>query len=91
MSRNRRQSQDSSHRRQSPGSGSGSDRRVYSRHRSANGFGHEWDTNGLALVSGFKRLPHRDVPPKPITSVLVKQKQNEGEDLPLPLSLGPVT
>uniref|UniRef100_A0A8C3J2H9 Tight junction protein 3 n=1 Tax=Calidris pygmaea TaxID=425635 RepID=A0A8C3J2H9_9CHAR len=54
-------------------------RRGYSRHRSTNGFGHEEDTNGLALVSGFKRLPRRDVLMKPITSVLVKQKQNEGE------------
>lgn len=89
VSRNRRQSQDRSHWRQSPGSGS--DHRGYSRHRSANGFGHEWDTNGLALVSGFKRLPHQNVPTKPITSVLVKQKQNEGEGLPLPLSLCPVT
>ncbi|XP_071655706.1 tight junction protein ZO-3 isoform X2 [Patagioenas fasciata] len=70
VSRNRRQSQDSSHRRQS-------------RHRSANAFGHEWDTNGLALVSGFKRLPHRNVPTKPITSVLVKQKQNEEYGLKL--------
>ncbi|NWW98624.1 ZO3 protein, partial [Caloenas nicobarica] len=81
VSRNRRQSQDSSYQRQSPGSGS--DRRGYSRHRSANGFGHEWDTNGLALVSGFKRLPHRDVPVKPITSVLVKQKENEEYGLKL--------
>ncbi|NWQ84068.1 ZO3 protein, partial [Columbina picui] len=81
VSRNRRRSQDSSHRWQSPGSGS--DQRGYSRHRSANGFDHEWDTNGLALVSGFKRLPHRDVPTKPITSVLVKQKQNEEYGLKL--------
>ncbi|KFM06019.1 Tight junction protein ZO-3, partial [Aptenodytes forsteri] len=51
--------------------------------RSTNGFGHEWDTNGLALVSGFKRLPRRDVPMKPITSVLVKQKQNEEYGLKL--------
>lgn len=86
VSRSRRRSQDSSHWRQSPGSGS--DWRGHSRHRSTNGFGHEWDTNGLALVSGFKRLPRRDVPMKPITSVLVKQKQNEGEALLLPLSLG---
>uniref|UniRef100_A0A8D0KZ95 Tight junction protein 3 n=1 Tax=Strix occidentalis caurina TaxID=311401 RepID=A0A8D0KZ95_STROC len=62
VSRSRRRSQDSSHWRQSPGSG---------------------DTNGLVLVSGFKRLPHRDVPMKPITSVLVKQKQNEEYGLKL--------
>ncbi|KAM6107367.1 tight junction protein ZO-3 [Pterocles gutturalis] len=68
-------------RRQSPGSGS--DRRGYGRHRSANGFGHEGDTNGLALVSGFKRLPRQDVPMKPITSVLVKQKQDEEYGLKL--------
>uniref|UniRef100_A0A8C0EZ16 Tight junction protein 3 n=1 Tax=Bubo bubo TaxID=30461 RepID=A0A8C0EZ16_BUBBB len=41
------------------------------------------DTNGLVLVSGFKRLPCRDVPMKPITSVLVKQKQNEEYGLKL--------
>ncbi|XP_074894352.1 tight junction protein ZO-3 [Buteo buteo] len=81
VSRSRRRSQDSSHWRQSPGSGS--DRRGYSRLRSASGFGHEGDTNGLALVSGFKRLPRRDVPMKPITSVLVKQKQNEEYGLKL--------
>ncbi|KFO78531.1 Tight junction protein ZO-3, partial [Cuculus canorus] len=70
VSRSRRQSQDSSHWRQS-------------RHHSSGGFGHEYDTNGLALVSGFKRLPHQDVPMKPITSVLVKQKQNEEYGLKL--------
>ncbi|XP_074422161.1 tight junction protein ZO-3 isoform X1 [Larus michahellis] len=79
-SRSRRRSQDSSHWRESP---PGSDRRGYSRHHSTNGFGHEGDTNGLALVSGFKRLPRRDVPMKPITSVLVKQKQNEEYGLKL--------
>uniref|UniRef100_A0A8C8B9K5 Tight junction protein 3 n=1 Tax=Otus sunia TaxID=257818 RepID=A0A8C8B9K5_9STRI len=81
VARSRRRSQDSSHWRQSPGSGS--DRRGYSRHRPANGFSHEGDTNGLVLVSGFKRLPRRDVPMKPITSVLVKQKQNEEYGLKL--------
>ncbi|XP_075632403.1 tight junction protein ZO-3 isoform X1 [Balearica regulorum gibbericeps] len=81
VSRSRRRSQDSSHWRHSPGSGS--DQRGYSRHRSANGFGRERDTNGLALVSGFKRLPRQDVPMKPITSVLVKQKQNEEYGLKL--------
>lgn len=75
-SRSRRRSQDSSHWRQSPDSGS--EHRGYSRHRSTNGFGHAGDTNGLALVSGFKRLPRRDVPMKPITSVLVKKKEDEG-------------
>lgn len=55
---------------------------------SSHGFGPDGDTNGLALVSGFKRLPRQDVPMKPITSVLVKQKQNEGEALLLLLSLG---
>ncbi|XP_010001724.1 PREDICTED: tight junction protein ZO-3 [Chaetura pelagica] len=79
VSRSRRRSQDSSHWRQSPGS----DRRGYGRGRSANGLGHQWDTNGLALVSGFKRLPCRDVPMKPITSVLVKQKQDEEYGLKL--------
>ncbi|NXP16190.1 ZO3 protein, partial [Thinocorus orbignyianus] len=79
VSRSRRRSQDSSHWRQSPGSGS--DQRGYSRHYSANGFGHQGGANGLALVSGFKRLPRQNVPMKPITSVLVKQKQDEGESL----------
>uniref|UniRef100_A0A8U8CLL3 Uncharacterized protein n=1 Tax=Geospiza parvula TaxID=87175 RepID=A0A8U8CLL3_GEOPR len=46
-------------------------------------FGQDGDTNGLALVSGFKRLPCQDVPMKPITSVLVKQKQNEEYGLKL--------
>ncbi|NXP75366.1 ZO3 protein, partial [Ramphastos sulfuratus] len=80
-SRNRKRSQDSSHRGQSPDSGS--DLRGYSRRRSANGSGGECDTPGLALVSGFKRLPRRDVLMKPITSVLVKQKQNEEYGLKL--------
>ncbi|NWI87267.1 ZO3 protein, partial [Pitta sordida] len=81
VSRSRRRSQDSSHWRQSPGSGS--DRRGHRRHRSANTSGHDGDTNGLALVSGFKRLPRQDVPMKPITSVLVKQKQSEEYGLKL--------
>ncbi|XP_054031146.1 tight junction protein ZO-3 [Dryobates pubescens] len=80
-SRSRKRSQDSSYQRQSPGSGS--DRRDYSRRRSTNGFGGECGTEGLALVSGFKRLPRQDVPMKPITSVLVKQKQNEEYGLKL--------
>ncbi|NXK89574.1 ZO3 protein, partial [Formicarius rufipectus] len=79
--RSRRRSQDSSHWRQSPDSGS--DQRGHGRHRSTNAFGQEGDTNGLALVSGFKRLPRQDVPMKPITSVLVKQKQSEEYGLKL--------
>ncbi|NXX51775.1 ZO3 protein, partial [Tricholaema leucomelas] len=80
-SRNRKRSQDSSRQEQSPGRGS--DRRGYSRRHSADDLGGECDTQGLALVSGFKRLPRRDVPMKPITSVLVKQKQNEEYGLKL--------
>ncbi|XP_016160000.1 PREDICTED: tight junction protein ZO-3 isoform X2 [Ficedula albicollis] len=72
VSRSRRRSQDSSHWMQSS-----SDRRGHGRHGSASAFGQDGDTNGLALVSGFKRLPRQDVPMKPIKSVLVKQKQNE--------------
>ncbi|XP_056368461.1 tight junction protein ZO-3 isoform X3 [Oenanthe melanoleuca] len=72
VSRSRRRSQDSSHWMQSS-----SDRRGHGRHGPANAFGQDGDTNGLALVSGFKRLPRQDVPMKPIKSVLVKQKQNE--------------
>ncbi|NWZ03656.1 ZO3 protein, partial [Loxia curvirostra] len=75
VSRSRRRSQDSSHWMQS-----GSDRRGQGQHCS---FGQDGDTNGLALVSGFKRLPCQDVPMKPITSVLVKQKQNEEYGLKL--------
>ncbi|XP_063016868.1 tight junction protein ZO-3 isoform X2 [Melospiza melodia melodia] len=75
VARSRRRSQDSSHRLQSS-----SDRRGQGRHCS---FGQDGDTNGLALVSGFKRLPCQDVPMKPITSVLVKQKQNEEYGLKL--------
>ncbi|XP_058714803.1 tight junction protein ZO-3 [Poecile atricapillus] len=78
VSRSRRRSQDSSHWMQSS-----SDRRGHSRHCSANAFGQDGDTNGLALVSGFKRLPCQNVPTKPITSVLVKQKQNEEYGLKL--------
>ncbi|NWQ69513.1 ZO3 protein, partial [Neopipo cinnamomea] len=81
VSRSRRRSQDSSHWRQSPVSGS--DRRGHSRHHPSTAFGQEGDTNGLALVSGFKRLPRQDVPAKPITSVLVKQKQSEEYGLKL--------
>ncbi|NXM05930.1 ZO3 protein, partial [Tyrannus savana] len=79
--RSRRRSQDSSHWRQSPGSGS--DRRGRSRHHPSTALGQEGDATGLALVSGFKRLPRQDVPAKPITSVLVKQKQSEEYGLKL--------
>ncbi|XP_020826967.1 tight junction protein ZO-3 isoform X2 [Phascolarctos cinereus] len=34
-------------------------------------------SNGLALVSGFKRLPRHDVLMKPVESVLVKKKESE--------------
>ncbi|NWX55242.1 ZO3 protein, partial [Promerops cafer] len=78
VSRSRRRSQDSSHWMQSS-----SDRRGHGRHCSANAFGQDGGTNGLALVSGFKRLPCQDVPMKPVTSVLVKQKQNEEYGLKL--------
>ncbi|XP_014739863.1 PREDICTED: tight junction protein ZO-3 isoform X2 [Sturnus vulgaris] len=77
-SRSRRRSQDSSYWMQSS-----SDRRGHGRHGSANAFSQDGDANGLALVSGFKRLPRQDVPMKPITSVLVKQKQNEEYGLKL--------
>uniref|UniRef100_A0A8V5GRW6 Uncharacterized protein n=1 Tax=Melopsittacus undulatus TaxID=13146 RepID=A0A8V5GRW6_MELUD len=62
---------------------SGSDRRGYSQRRFANGFSHKEPTKGLALVSGFKRLPRQDVPMKPIRSLLVKQKQDEEYGLKL--------
>ncbi|NXI37371.1 ZO3 protein, partial [Galbula dea] len=81
VSRSRRRSQDSSHWRQRPGISL--DQRSYNQHRSTNGCGGECGTNGLVLVSGFKRLPCRDVPMNPITSVLVKQKQNEEYGLKL--------
>nr|XP_021532429.1 tight junction protein ZO-3 [Aotus nancymaae] len=37
------------------------------------------EANGLALVSGFKRLPRQDVQMKPVKSVLVKRRDSEGE------------
>uniref|UniRef100_A0A8C3HV59 Tight junction protein 3 n=1 Tax=Chrysemys picta bellii TaxID=8478 RepID=A0A8C3HV59_CHRPI len=61
-------------------SNSGSERQSYHRQHSTNGYG---DTNGLALVSGFKRLPRQEVPMKPIRSVLVKQKEGEEYGLKL--------
>uniref|UniRef100_A0A8C0H715 Tight junction protein 3 n=1 Tax=Chelonoidis abingdonii TaxID=106734 RepID=A0A8C0H715_CHEAB len=57
---------------------SGSERQSYHRQHSTNGYGHEEDANGLALVSGFKRLPRQEIPMKPIRSVLVKQKEEYG-------------
>uniref|UniRef100_A0A8C8RPU4 Tight junction protein 3 n=1 Tax=Pelusios castaneus TaxID=367368 RepID=A0A8C8RPU4_9SAUR len=80
MSRGRRRSQDGSYRRQSHDSGSEqSDHRP----RSTNGYGHREETDGLALVSGFKRLPRQEVPMKPIRSVLVKRKEGEEYGLKL--------
>ncbi|XP_048197956.1 tight junction protein ZO-3 isoform X2 [Perognathus longimembris pacificus] len=35
------------------------------------------EANGLALVSGYKRLPRQDVLMKPVTSVLVKRRNSE--------------
>ncbi|XP_017362890.1 tight junction protein ZO-3 [Cebus imitator] len=35
------------------------------------------EANGLALVSGFKRLPRQDVHMKPVKSVLVKRRDSE--------------
>lgn len=41
--------------------------------------GGDSEANGLALVSGFKRLPRQDVQMKPVKSVLVKRRDSEGE------------
>lgn len=41
--------------------------------------GADSEANGLALVSGFKRLPRQDVITRPVTSVLVRRKEEEGE------------
>ncbi|NXD17681.1 ZO3 protein, partial [Nothocercus nigrocapillus] len=81
MSRSRQRSQDSSRWRQSPDSGS--DCGGCRRHHSTDGFGHDGDADGLALVSGFKRLPRQEVLPKPVTSVLVKRRQSEEYGLKL--------
>lgn len=75
LSKGRRKSQDGGYRRHSQDSGSD-----WQRSQSTNGYGKEEDTNGLALVSGFKRLPRQDVLMKPIKSVLVKRKENEGKE-----------
>lgn len=37
------------------------------------------EANGLALVSGFKRLPRQDVHMRPVKSVLVRRRESEGE------------
>ncbi|XP_023039438.2 tight junction protein ZO-3-like, partial [Piliocolobus tephrosceles] len=39
--------------------------------------GGDSEANGLALVSGFKRLPRQDVQMKPVKSVLVKRRDSE--------------
>ncbi|XP_019368804.1 PREDICTED: tight junction protein ZO-3 isoform X2 [Gavialis gangeticus] len=78
LSKGRRKSQDGGYRRHSQDSGSD-----WQRPQSTNGYGKEEDANGLALVSGFKRLPRQDVLMKPIKSVLVKRKENEEYGLKL--------
>ncbi|XP_053160080.1 tight junction protein ZO-3 [Hemicordylus capensis] len=70
--RSRRRSQDGTHCRRSQDSGS--DRQPFT-----NGY----SGSGLALMSGFKRLPRQDVPMKPIRSVLVKSKDSEEYGLKL--------
>lgn len=37
------------------------------------------EAKGLALVSGFKRLPRQDVRMRPVKSVLVRRRESEGE------------
>ncbi|XP_028908182.1 tight junction protein ZO-3 isoform X2 [Ornithorhynchus anatinus] len=54
---------------------SGSDRTDPSWHRSS--CDPDDETEGLALVSGFKRLPRQDVLMKPVKSILVKKKESE--------------
>lgn len=51
--------------------------RASSRGRRSPGGGSE--ANGLALVSGFKRLPRQDVRMRPVKSVLVRRRESEGE------------
>nr|XP_060641012.1 tight junction protein ZO-3 isoform X1 [Anolis sagrei ordinatus] len=70
--RNRRRSHDGGHRRRSRDSGSDGP-------PVTNGY-----AGGLALMSGFKRLPKQDdVPMKPLRSVLVKSKDSEEYGLKL--------
>lgn len=45
------------------------------------------EANGLALVSGFKRLPRQDVQMRPVKSVLVRRTDSDGER---PAGLGAV-
>ncbi|XP_039734277.1 tight junction protein ZO-3 isoform X1 [Pteropus medius] len=49
--------------------------RASSRGRRSPGSGSE--ANGLALVSGFKRLPRQDVRMRPVKSVLVRRRESE--------------
>lgn len=51
--------------------------RASSRGRRSPGGGSE--ANGLALVSGFKRLPRQDVQMRPLKSVLVRRRESDGE------------
>lgn len=37
------------------------------------------EANGLALVSGFKRLPQQDMQMRPVKSVLVRRRESDGE------------
>lgn len=37
------------------------------------------EVRGLALMSGFKRLPRQDVQMRPVKSVLVRRRESEGE------------
>ncbi|XP_007431849.1 tight junction protein ZO-3 isoform X1 [Python bivittatus] len=74
--RSRRRSQEGGHRKRNQDSGS--DRPPF-----ANGHSHKGSTSGLALMSGFKRLPKQDVPMKPVRSVLVKRKESEEYGLKL--------
>ncbi|XP_015273734.1 PREDICTED: tight junction protein ZO-3-like, partial [Gekko japonicus] len=74
--RSRRRSHDGSHRRRSQDSDS--DRQPFT-----NGYSNQGSASGLALVSGFKRLPKQDAPMKPVRSTLVKSKENEEYGLKL--------
>ncbi|XP_066492497.1 tight junction protein ZO-3 [Tiliqua scincoides] len=74
--KNRRRSQDTGHWRRSQDSGS-------DRHPFTNGYSHRGSSSGLALVSGFKRLPRQDEQMKPLRSVLVKSKNSEEYGLKL--------
>lgn len=43
---------------------------------------------GLALMSGFKRLPRQDVHMRPVKSVLVRRRESEGERPCVPAAVG---